>query len=509
MVIIRRNIYNQEKEVYASPVNSHTDNSGQGHKSYGVAVDIGTTTIALSLFSLDSQEHLKNITGTNLQVQYGSDVMMRIMNVNMGKASVLHRLVIDQVCDMIEKVSEGICSADRIKEMTVTGNTVMCHLFLDKNLRDMAGAPFIPAYKGSVNVTGKDIGMHKYPGLDIYVMPGVSAHVGADAVSFLCSQQLYSTDKIQLAIDIGTNAEIILNNKGKIYACSAAAGPAFEGRGTKCGIRAGKGAINSIKISRTTGNIVLGVIDVDIQEKEHPLTGKICSTAENYLLPEGICGTGLADALAELLKAGVLRTDGYMPCQKEALDSGVHESLAKRIKTDREGNYFVFYGSGDNIIAKNISKSINGGSYIKNNCAQNNYIKNSCTGGKLFKEIYVTQKDIRSIQLAKAAIQAGVMVLLEKAGICIKKIDEMKVAGVFGGSIRQEAAISLGLYPGIDKNKIKFVGNAAGNGAAMALLDNKFKRLVEEYAEKVIHVGLADQPCFQDKFLNAMKLEKW
>ena len=332
MVVIHRDVYSPQKDVMAARHdNSKNYNNTDG---YGIAADIGTTTVAISLFSLGNNRYCGNITENNSQTELGADVMMRIMHANMGKGMLLHKMITEQLEDMAGRISEGVCSAGAIKRMVVTGNTTMCHLFLGRDLRGMAGAPFKPAYKGSVNITGKEIGFKKYPDINIHVMPGVTAHVGADAVSALCSLELYSTDKIQLAIDIGTNAEIILNNKGRIYVCSAAAGPAFEGQGIKCGIRAGRGAINGIKITRTTGNIVLDVIDTDNVES---------GISKEELIPKGICGSGIVDAIAELLKTGVLKPDGYLMGCEEALQNGVKPSIAERIKKDKKGNSFIIY----------------------------------------------------------------------------------------------------------------------------------------------------------------------
>lgn len=464
MVIIRPNIHNQEKEMYAKQNCGSTDIRNTG--CYGVAVDIGTTTISLSLFSLGDKKHIKNITETNAQTRYGTDVMMRIMHANTGRTAMLHGLVIRQIEYMLECVSKDICRPDNIKEMTVTGNTTMCHLFLNKDLSGMAGAPFTPAYEGSVTTLGESTGLNKYPLLNIYVLPSATAHVGADAVSMLCAKELYAPDKIQLAIDIGTNAEILLNNRGEIYACSAAAGSAFEGKGTKCGMRAVNGAVNGIKIVKTTGNILLDVINTD--------------TAQD-VTPSGICGSGLVDAVAELLKVGVLRDDGYLMECDEALNSGVQKNIAERLKKDDDGCYFVFYSSGD--------------AYTESEKSQ--------------KEIIITQKDIRSVQLAKAAIQAGTEILLAKANVSMEDVDEINIAGVFGKFIHPNSAIAFGLYPNICKNKMQFVGNAAGRGAAMALLDDNFKNLVEKYAKKIRHVELADEDIFKSKFLSAMTLRKW
>lgn len=463
MVIIRRNIYNPEKDVSAIAAYNDIDTKNTGN--YGTAVDIGTTTIALGLFSLDTKKHIANITEINLQTKYGSDVMMRIMHANMGKSNILHELVINQIEDMLEHIRNEICPAYSIKKMTVVGNTTMCHLFLNKDLSKMAGAPFIPAYDGSVSVSGKNIGLKKYPHLNIYVLPGVTAHIGADAVSMLCSKKLYISNKIQLAIDIGTNAEILLNNKGEIYACSAAAGSVFERHGT----RADSGVINGIKISKTTGNILLDVIDADTE-----------SVMQKEIIPKGICGSGLVDAVAELLKIGVLKEDGYLMECNEALKSGVPVNIAKRLNRDNSDKFFILYNSSD--------------SYIEVEKNQN---------------IVITQKDIRNIQLAKAAIQAGTEILFQEANICLESVDEIKIAGVFGKFIHPKSAILFGLYPDVDKSKIEFIGNAAGNGAAMALLDEDFKSCAEKYAKKVKHIELAYEDTFKNKFLNAMQLKKW
>lgn len=477
MVVIRRNMYNPQKDVMATGQDNNTDISNAD--GYGIAVDIGTTTIAISLFSLNNNKYFGNVTGNNFQTKLGADVMMRIMHANMGKGKQLQDMVTTQIEDMVGNISEGICNTTDIKKMVVTGNTTMCHLFLGKDLSGMAGAPFKPAYKGSVDITGKDVGFKKYPDIKIHVMPGVAAHVGADAVCVLCSLGLYNKDKVQLAIDIGTNAEIILNNKGRIYACSAAAGPAFEGQGIKCGIKAGKGAVNGIKISRTTGNIVLDVIDTDNVES---------GISKEELIPKGICGSGIVDAIAELLKTGVLKTDGYLMGCEEALQSGIKPSIAQRIKKYKNRNCFVIYNKEINYTGYNGNKKeTDNGTY----------------------EIVITQDDIRNIQLAKAAIHAATEVLLEEAGISLDNVDEVKIAGVFGKFIHPDAAVLFGLYPDIDKNKMEFAGNAAGSGAAKALLDDSFKKLALEYSSKVEHVELAGKDSFQEKFLNAMELKRW
>lgn len=470
MVIIRSNPYNPEKEAIITNQDNNICEEYTG--CYGVAMDIGTTTIAASLFSLGNKQYCGNITETNKQAKYGADVMMRIMNSNMGKAGLLHNIITTQAEDIIERLSNGICARNKVTEMVVTGNTTMCHLFLGKDLSGMAGTPFKTAYTGSASLNGSRNGFKRFPDINIYVMPGIAAHTGADAVSVICNQKLYQADKVQLAVDIGTNAEIILNNKGNIYACSAAAGPAFEGKGVKCGIKAGNGAVNGIKINRLAGNIILDVIDI---------SSNTLQDSQDTLIPKGICGSGLVDAIAELLKSGVLKPDGYLMDKEEALENGVKPGIAERLHKDSGGNYFVFYGKNDL------------------------YNKQQCNNRQ--QDIIITQKDIRSIQLAKAAIQAAAEVLLETAGITLYDVDEVKIAGVFGRFIHPKQAVIIGLYPCTDN--IEFIGNAAGNGAAQALLDPNSRKLALKYSTETKHIELANEKSFQDKFLNAMELKKW
>ena len=233
------------------------------------------------------------------------------------------------------------------------------------------------------------------------------------------------------------------------------------------------GAVNGIKINRLAGNIVLDVIDANINSSNH--------TGRDALIPKGICGSGLVDAVAELLKAGVLKTDGYLMDKEEALKNGVKANIAERIHKNSEGNYFLFYGKND--------------------------FHNKQQDGDRQQDIVITQKDIRNIQLAKAAIQAAAEVLLETAGITLNNVDEVKIAGVFGKFIHPKQAVLIGLYP--DTGNIEFTGNAAGNGAAQALFDQDFRELALKYSKETAHIELASKKSFQDKFLNAMELKKW
>ncbi len=421
----------------------------------GAAVDIGTTSIAIGIFDIKSGSLIGNQTRTNCQTMYGSDVMMRIMHCVNGKEQLLHDILIEQIEDMTGSILDNSAKTSNIaiKKMVVVGNTTMCHIFLNKDVTGLKGAPFRVAYEGVCRKKSHDIGFKRYDIDEVIVLPNIMAHVGADAAAVLCKEKLYKTGVNEIAIDIGTNAEILLNCSGKVFVTSTAAGPAFEGKGIRSGMRAAPGAINSVKISRVNGNIILGMLDD--------------GNAEN---PRGLCGSGLIDAVSELMKARLLTKDGYLLTGEEALGQNVNISLCEHLKSDdKDGNCFVL-------------------------SEENN--------------IVITQKDIRNIQLAKGAIQAGCEILLEKAGIGLNDISSIKIAGVFGKYIHASQAMNFGLFPKYPE-KLEIVGNAAGEGAAMALFEDEFIDEVEKQVKKVHHVELAGEKDFQKKFMNAMELKEW
>ena len=449
-VLYVKNKQTEEKKVVSEGTDTDVLNNDI-NLEFGIAVDIGTTSIAIGIFDIKSGSLIGNQTRTNCQTMYGSDVMMRIMYCINGKEQLLHDILIEQIEDMTgsildnnisghksnihSKISSKIVSKESdkiqdivIKKMVVVGNTTMCHIFLN-------------------------IGFKIYDIDEVIVLPNIMAHVGADAAAVLCKEKMYKTGINEIAIDIGTNAEILLNCSGKVFVTSTAAGPAFEGKGIRSGMRAAPGAINSVKISRVNGNIILGMLD----------DGK----AEN---PRGLCGSGLIDAISELMKARLLKKDGYLLTREEALRQNVNINLCEHLKSDdKDGNCFIL-------------------------SEENN--------------IVITQKDIRNVQLAKGAIQAGCEILLKKAGIGLNDINSIKIAGVFGKYIHVSQAMNFGLFPKYPE-KLEIVGNAAGDGAAMALFEDGFIDEMEKQVKKVHHVELAGEKDFQKKFMNAMELKEW
>lgn len=418
----------------------------------GFAVDIGTTTIALAAMEWKSGKIIGRLSETNRQTKLGADVMMRIMHCLSGKGKQLHEIVVTQIEQMSKKVLAGKISETDFDShqfvFSVVGNTAMCHLFLNQDVTGLAGYPFQPGYTGNYHCTGKDIGMDFFGSAEIFVLSGIAAHVGSDALAVIGAENLFQKDKVQLAIDLGTNAEIILNKCGQLNVCSAAAGPAFEGKGVQCGMPAKEGAINGIKISSANGNIILEFIG-----------GKT---------PRGICGSGLVDAIAVLRKCRVLQPDGYLLSASEAKGQEIHPEICRQLVERNGQNAFLFYADVEN-----------------------------------GREIYLQQSDIRGVQLAKGAIQGGMQCLLSENQMKLSEVDEIVVAGVLGSCMRPANAVSIGLLP---DGKLRFAGNAAGKGAVRILTDKSFLSDMEQLARTIHHVELAQMADFQGHLMQGMKL---
>lgn len=431
----------------------------QSQYKIGIAVDIGTTTIAMSIVSIRESKILRELTQTNEQTKLGADVMLRIMNAISGKASQLHQIVIAQIEQMAEELlaeCEEKYSSVKQEEIvfSIVGNTTMCHLFLGKDVKGLAGYPFLASYEGNVVCKGKQVGMQRFSQSEIKILTGIAGHVGSDATAVIGAEQLYAPDKVQLAVDLGTNAEIILNKRGNVSVCSAAAGPAFEGKGVSCGMAAKSGAINGVRIVKSNGNIVLEIID-DTQ-------------------PIGICGSGLIDVVAQLRRCNILRKDGYLLSEKEAETQHIHRELSLRLVVREKMNAFLLYSD-------EITK----------------------------KEIYITQQDIRNIQLAKAAIQAGIQSLLSVNNILLEEVDKVIIAGVLGSCLRPMNAIDIGVLPNVTDKKMTFAGNAAGRGAILNLLEEGFAEEMEKTVKNVSHVELAQEESFQGILMQAMSMAAW
>lgn len=422
---------------------------------YGLAVDIGTTTVVMGLYDLGSGERLAGSQEKNRQTILGADVMMRLMHCQRGSKQKLEQRIREQLQDMAEQICNSFCTLEQVKTLTVVGNTTMCHIFLGQDVSGLAGSPFRPAYRGIYRCKGGDIGLQRMKCTDVIVPAGIDAHVGADAVSMICALQLQDTEDTVLAVDIGTNAEIALSCQGEISVCSAPAGPAFEGAEISQGMRGEPGAIAGMHIAGQSGNILLEVIPDD---------------RRNIYPVKGICGSGLIDSIASLRQSDILQPDGYLLCDREEADRlGIPGYLRERIT---EKGFLVYLDPGG-------------------------------------QHVCLTQKDIRQFQLAKAAVQAGIRMLLEQKGLTLEQVDRLYIAGVFGGHISKKSAVLTGLFPDIAREEIVIAGNAAGDGVAKALLSEAFLQQTEQVGSEAVHIELAQQEAFQKEFLASMEIVPW
>ncbi len=325
----------------------------------------------------------------------------------------------------------------------------MHHLFLGLNPINLAPSPYIPVIKESLSLKVKDIpGLSLNPTANIYMLPNISAFVGADILAGILSTSMWREDKTVLFVDLGTNGEVVLGSKGELWSCSVAAGPAFEGARISSGMRAAEGAIDKVKIDNKF--IIYKVIE----------DGKV----------RGICGSGLIDLIAELLKLGLINKSGKLIDREEG-NSELSEEIRKRIIKGQKGNKFLL---------------------VKGKETENG------------KPIYLTQRDIREVQLAKAAIFAGIKILLKEVNIPLEDIQEIFLAGAFGNFIDKKSAIRIGLLPNLPLKKIESVGNAAGRGAEITLCSKKMREVRKKYLKKLNMWNYLLDPDFQEEFIKAM-----
>ena len=431
-------------------IDLESDNTAK--KSYGIAFDIGTTTVVGYLIDLESGEELSALAKTNPQIIHGDDVISRIGFAQQPKGG-LEKLQKEIVITLNEIIRETTQKAEidksNIYETVIVGNTCMHHLFLGLNPINLAPSPYIPVIKESLSLKVKDIpGLSLNPAANIYMLPNISAFVGADILAGILSTSMWREDKTILLVDLGTNGEVVLGSKGELRACSAAAGPAFEGARISSGMRAAEGAIGIVKIDNK-------FINYKVIED-----GKV----------RGICGSGLIDLITELLKLGLINKSGKLIDREEA-NSELSEEIRKRIIKGQRGNKFLL------VKGKETEKG---------------------------KPIYLTQKDIREVQLAKAAIYAGIKILLKEVNISLEDIQEIFLAGAFGNFIDKKSAVRIGLLPNLPLNKIESVGNAAGRGAEISLCSKKMREVGEEISKKVKYVELSSRSDFQEEFIKAI-----
>ncbi len=413
------------------------DNSETGNKTLGIAIDIGTTTLAAMLVNMDSGEALRGISMANPQIPLGLDVLERVNAIEKNK-TLLHELS-ESLTAACASLVRKLAADTPVKTVTVAGNSIMEHLFLGVSPLSMAKVPYKPVFKEGRTMRAAEAGLDTAGECELYLFPMVGGFVGGDAVAAALALGMIEEKENTLLIDVGTNSEVILKAGGRLYSTSAAAGPAFEAAGISCGMTACDGAIRGLSLRDNT-------ISLDI-------IGNV--------MPRGICGSGLLDAVSTLLKAGIIDSTGRILEAHE-----VSSSLSGRIKANTGGNQFI--------LSRTAAKTIS-----------------------------ITQADIRALQVAKAAIRAGITTLIEKAGLSTEDIAKVHIAGAFGSNLTMRGLFDVGLMDRLWSDIVAFAGDAALQGAAMALKDDK-RAEAEWLAENITYQPLSGSKVFEREFIRHM-----
>ena len=422
-------------------------------RRYGLAFDIGTTTVVGALVDLSDGRELAVAATMNEQAQFGADVISRIKHAteNSDGLAQLNGTIVRVLNGLIAELVER-ARVDRadVYEMTVVGNTTMHHLFLGLSPVSLGEAPYSATVKDAVSFPAADLGIDLGPAARVYALPVIAGHVGADTVGVVLATGLHRAEGVRLALDIGTNGESVLGSRAGLVACSNAAGPAFEGTSIRHGMRATTGAIQGARIP-AGGDVELSII----------------GSADGSVAPRGICGSGLIDLVAELRLAGLIDENGRLLAAEEA-PTGLSPALVARLETADGERCFRL-------------------------------------SGEVAARVVLTQKDVRELQLAKGAMYAGAKILQRVLGVADEDIVEVELAGAFGSYIRPESALVVGLIPNVPVERVRAVGNAARIGAKLALTSVEARAEAEEIARTVQHQELFASPDFFDEYMSAMR----
>lgn len=446
---------------------------GLKSNGYGMAVDVGSTTIAAHLCNLTSGEIIASAGRMNPQIRFGEDLMSRVSYamMNPGGEADMTRVVREALQElMLEVVHSAKIEPTDVLDITLVGNPVMHHLLLGINPVELGGAPFALATDQAVNARACDLQLNAAAGARVYVLPCIAGHVGADAAAVTLSEAPYARKEMTLVVDVGTNAEIVLGNQHKMVAASSPTGPAFEGAQISGGQRAAPGAIERVRIDRQTLEPKFRIIGYESWSDED---GFEQSAAQAIAKGEpsasqtgvtGICGSGIIEAVAEMFLAGIIKPDGII--------DGTLATQSERVQPDgKTWRYLLYAGAPD-----------------KSGPA----------------EIYITQNDVRAIQLAKAALYAGARLLMDKLGV--EQLDRIRLAGAFGAHIDVKYAMTLGMIPDCKLEHVTSAGNAAGAGAIIALLDQAARLEIEDVVKRIEKIETAVEPKFQDHFVEALAI---
>lgn len=427
---------------------------------YGVAVDLGSTTIAAHLCDLQTGEVIASSGVMNPQIRFGEDLMSRVSYsmMNPDGANEMTRAVREGMCALFTQIgTDGGVDKSLIVDAVFVCNPVMHHLLLGIDPFELGQAPFALATSNALRLRADDLELNIHPSARVYLLPCIAGHVGADAAAVALSESPGTSDDLVLVVDVGTNAEILLGNREKVLACSSPTGPAFEGAQISSGQRAAPGAIERVEIDPATKHARFKVIGCDLWSDDPAFEAAVATTGVT-----GICGSGIIEMVAEMRMNGIVDAPGLIGTAEQTGSAAVFAD-------GRTNSYLVYDGTE------------NGG-----------------------PKITVTNRDIREIQMAKAALYSGARLLMDKFGI--DKVDRVVLAGAFGAHISPKHAMVLGMIPDAPLDKVTSAGNAAGTGARIALLNRKSRAEIEETVRQIHKVETAIEPRFQEHFVNASAL---
>jgi uncharacterized 2Fe-2S/4Fe-4S cluster protein (DUF4445 family) len=422
----------------------------------GVAVDVGSTTLAAHLCDLASGEVLGSAGAMNPQIRFGEDLMSRVSYVmlNPGGDVEMTRAVREMLNTLIANLTaDADATPEDVFELTFVGNPIMHHLLLGISPVQLGLAPFSLATDSATNLPASALDLSVATGARAYILPCIAGHVGADTAAMLLAEAPWETDTMTLLVDVGTNAEIVLGNNERLLAASSPTGPAFEGAQISCGQRAAPGAIERVRIDRETLEPRFRVIGCELWSDDPGF-----EAALEDIGITGICGTGIIEVIAELFLAGVIDREGR-------IDGAMRERTSRVVQDERTFRYVLREES---------------------------------------PKISVTQNDVRAIQLAKGALYAGVYLLMDHLGI--DRVDRIRLAGAFGSHIDVKYAMVLGMIPDCTISNVSSAGNAAGTGAVAALLDGSARGIIESRVRGIEKIETAIEPKFQEHFLHAMAI---
>jgi uncharacterized 2Fe-2S/4Fe-4S cluster protein (DUF4445 family) len=435
----RSQVEGEEIPIPVIPVFSPGDDASG---AFGFAVDVGTTGLAAYLVDLLTGKTLSIAGATNPQIAYGEDVMARLTLAmhRPGGAAQLQQAIIGGLNDLLRTVCAAAhVAAANVAQVVAVGNTAMHHLLLGLPLDQLGSAPYIPAVSSAVHTPARVLGLDVAEGASLYLPPNIAGFVGGDHVAMLLATATPDQPGVTLSLDIGTNTEVTLNAQGRLWCCSTASGPAFEGAHIRDGMRAAAGAIERL-IWRNSG---------------------LAWQTIHHAPPVGLCGSGILDAVATLRAAGILTPTGAMRPGHPQVHGDGHDRHYEIVPAERTGHG---------------------------------------------RAVTLSRADVNEVQLAKAAIRAGIKLLVEQANLTEQDIDRVIIAGAFGNYLDLDSAITVGLFPPLPRERFRQVGNAAGMGAKRLLINAPERQRADELAQRLTYIELTNHPRFADRFAQAVRL---